>query len=174
MNELYAAVFLLCHKFHSTGLRYFNVFGPRQDPNGAYAAVIPKWISAIANNSDVEINGDGKTSRDFCYIDNVVQANILAGVSENTVAMSSVFNVAVGEKTSLLELFHLIVNEFYRQGVEYDKEPKFQKFRQGDVLHSLADIVKISDHLGYSPSFDIKKGLEHSVSWYHNKIKKSV
>lgn len=174
VNELYAAVFLLCHKFHSTGLRYFNVFGPRQDPNGAYAAVIPKWISAIANNSDVEINGDGKTSRDFCYIDNVVQANILAGVSENTVAMSSVFNVAVGEKTSLLELFHLIVNEFYRQGVEYDKEPKFQKFRQGDVLHSLADIVKISDHLGYSPSFDIKKGLEHSVSWYHNKIKKSV
>lgn len=167
VNELYADVFAQTYGFASIGLRYFNVFGPRQDPNGAYAAVIPKWFSGMIANHDIFINGDGKTSRDFCYVANAVQANLLAATVEDEAAANQVYNVAVGDRTELVELYEAI-----RQllAPEYphlnDSKPCFRDFRAGDVRHSLADIGKASELLGYQPSHRITNGLAEAMAWY--------
>ncbi|WP_338617707.1 NAD-dependent epimerase/dehydratase family protein [Pigmentiphaga sp. CHJ604] len=166
VNELYADVFNRCYGFQSIGLRYFNVFGKHQDPNGAYAAVIPKWIAAMLENSDIHINGDGSTSRDFCFIDNVVQANLLAATNEDDKANGEVYNIAYGERTSLIELFELLQRNLHERGVIYTKAPIHRAFRDGDVLHSLANIDKARQLLQYSPDFDIRKGLRSAVQWY--------
>ena len=166
VNELYAKVFDKAYGFQSTGLRYFNVFGRRQDPNGAYAAVIPKWANAIVNGETVIINGDGKTSRDFCYISNAVQANILAATTENSDARGKVYNVAVGERTSLSELYLLIKESLAKHGVSVDSELAYSAFRVGDVRHSLASIDKARNFLGYSPSHNVEQGLAEAMAWY--------
>jgi len=166
VNELYAQVFARTYGFKSIGLRYFNVFGKRQDPNGAYAAVIPKWVEAMITNKLVYINGDGETSRDFCYIDNTVQANILAAITEDE-ATNQIYNVAVGERTSLKDLFELI-----RVGLEnefphlHSFKPIYQDFRAGDVRHSLADISKAKKLLGYCPTHPIYAGIDTALKWY--------
>ena len=167
VNELYANVFDKAYGFQSTGLRYFNVFGQRQDPNGAYAAVIPKWANAIVNGETVIINGDGKTSRDFCYISNAVQANILAATTENSDARGKVYNVAVGERTSLSELYLLIKESLAKHGVSVDSEFVYSAFRVGDVRHSLASIEKARNFLGYSPSHNVEQGLAEAMAWYN-------
>ncbi|NHB87590.1 NAD-dependent epimerase/dehydratase family protein [Photorhabdus tasmaniensis] len=166
VNELYADIFHRVYRLNTIGLRYFNVFGPRQDPNGAYAAVIPKWISAMVHGHDIYINGDGETSRDFCFINNVVEANILAATTNNNKAKNTVYNVAYGQKTSLNSLFSKIKNELKKNNFIYEKEPIYKEFRQGDVRHSLASIAKIKGNLNYSPEFDINSGLEKSIQWY--------
>ncbi|HBB2498849.1 TPA: NAD-dependent epimerase/dehydratase family protein, partial [Escherichia coli] len=141
VNELYAGVFSRTYGLESVGLRYFNVFGPRQDPNGAYAAVIPKWVASILNDEVIYINGDGSTSRDFCYIDNAVQANLLAATTLQPDAVNTIYNVAVGQQTSLNELYKYIVDELVRYGVEINSNNlKYRDFREGDVKHSLANI----------------------------------
>ena len=169
VNELYASVFARTYGFKATGLRYFNVFGPRQDPHGAYAAVIPKWAASIIQGQVIHINGDGETSRDFCFINNAVQANLLAAI-RNSGGEGQVYNVACNAKTSLTELFHLICNELARVGVNYKKQPVYVDFRPGDVRHSLADIQKAADQIGYSPDFDITEGLALSMPWYRNHL----
>jgi len=167
VNELYADVFSKTYGFGAIGLRYFNVFGKRQDPDGAYAAVIPKWISALLANDDIYINGDGKTSRDFCYIDNAVQANILAAMLDGFDGCSEVFNVAVGDRTSLYDLFVEIRNQLsLTKSSVKDIEPSFRDFRVGDVKHSLADISKSSIILGYAPTHRLREGLNNTVAWY--------
>ena len=143
VNELYADVFARTYGFRAIGLRYFNVFGPRQDPNGAYAAVIPKWTAAMIAGDDVFINGDGETSRDFCFIDNTVQANILAATTQDDDAKNQVYNVAVGDRTTLNDLFDAIKSALNDNGVRYDKSPVYLDFRAGDVRHSQADVSKI-------------------------------
>ena len=167
VNELYAKVFAGTYGFKSIGLRYFNIFGRRQDPNGAYAAVIPKWVDAMISNDSVFINGDGETSRDFCYIDNTVQANILAATTTNPDAVDQVYNVAVGDRTTLNDLFEAI-----RSGL-VDKFPHledfkatYRDFRAGDVRHSLADISKAEQLLGYEPSHRIGEGMNVALEWY--------
>ena len=167
VNELYAEIFFACYEFNSIGLRYFNVFGKRQDPNGAYAAVIPKWIDAMISGKDVVINGDGKTTRDFCYIENVIQANILAAMAENS-SLNNIYNVAKGDRTSLNDLFHCLKNTLKKNGVVFDKEPKYKDFRGGDVRHSQADISKAENLLGYVPSDSIFTGIEKVIPWYVN------
>ncbi|WP_299188355.1 NAD-dependent epimerase/dehydratase family protein [uncultured Psychrobacter sp.] len=166
VNELYAEVFARSYGFKSVGLRYFNVFGRRQDPDGAYAAVIPKWTAAMIANDDVYINGDGETSRDFCYIDNTVQANILAATSTNPEAKDQVYNVAVGDRTTLNELFNSIKSALAENNVKYDKEPVYRDFREGDVRHSQADVTKAKNLLGYQPQFDISQGIDKAMPWY--------
>lgn len=166
VNELYADVFAKTYGFKSIGLRYFNVFGKRQDPNGAYAAVIPKWTAAMLANEDIMINGDGETSRDFCYIDNTVQANILAACTDKTEAKGQVYNVAVGDRTSLNELFESIQSALANNNKLYTKSPIYRDFRPGDVRHSQADISKANSLLGYSPEYKIRDGIELAVSWY--------
>ncbi|HCC7785532.1 TPA: Vi polysaccharide biosynthesis UDP-N-acetylglucosaminuronic acid C-4 epimerase TviC, partial [Escherichia coli] len=159
VNELYAGVFSRTYGLESVGLRYFNVFGPRQDPNGAYAAVIPKWVASILNDEVIYINGDGSTSRDFCYIDNAVQANLLAATTLQPDAVNTIYNVAVGQQTSLNELYKYIVDELVRYGVEINSNNlKYRDFREGDVKHSLANISKIKNKLGYEPLFTLKDG----------------
>jgi UDP-N-acetylglucosamine 4-epimerase len=167
VNEQYAAVFARCYGFKTIGLRYFNIFGRRQDPNGAYAAVIPKWVAAMINNEEVFINGDGETSRDFCYIDNAVQANILAAVSNNPEAVDQVYNVAVGDRTTLNQLYQNI-RELLRPDFPHlqEAEPSYRDFRPGDVRHSLADISKARNLLGYEPVYRIQEGLAVAMSWY--------
>lgn len=165
VNELYADVFSKVYGFNATGLRYFNVFGKRQDPNGAYAAVIPKWTSAMINQEDVFINGDGETSRDFCFVENAVQANILSAVCDKY-EKSEVFNVALGDRTTLNELFSFIRNELKNNSVDYDKEAIKRDFRPGDVRHSQADISKAKEFLGYSPNFRIADGIKKAMPWY--------
>lgn len=165
VNELYAGVFHKTYGFNSVGLRYFNVFGPRQDPEGAYAAVIPRWIAAIKNNETVLINGDGETSRDFCFVSNAVQANILAGVMES-LDESKVFNVACGDRTNLNQLFELIVSKIERKLCNIAPDREYRDFREGDVRHSHADIKNIKDALGYNVINDIDSGLDEAVSWY--------
>jgi UDP-N-acetylglucosamine 4-epimerase len=164
VNELYAEVFSRSYGFHATGLRYFNVFGPRQDPNGAYAAVIPRWAAAMIAGEEVRINGDGETSRDFCYIANAVQANILAATTP--AEMSRVFNVAVGGRTSLNQLFAAIRDALGECGVHYARGPVHGDFRPGDVRHSQADISRIRDALGYRPSHAIGAGIREAMPWY--------
>lgn len=167
VNELYADVFASTYGFKSIGLRYFNVFGPRQDPNGAYAAVIPKWIAAMIKNEPVCINGDGETSRDFCYVDNAVQANLLAATTDNPEAVNQVYNVAVGERTSLNDLFeHLRDNLIAHYPHLKNCSPVHQDFRAGDVRHSLADIEKAATYLGYAPQYRVGDGLAVSIDWY--------
>lgn len=166
VNELYADVFATAYNTHSIGLRYFNVFGPRQDPEGAYAAVIPKWIVALQKGEAVKINGDGKTSRDFCYVENVVQANILAATTAAPEAINQVYNVALGDRTTLIELYDLIQYNLALCGIDNGLRPIFQAFLPGDVRHSQADIGKAQRLLGYSPSARVKESIAKSVSWY--------
>lgn len=167
LNELYAQVFQRCYGFETVGLRYFNVFGPRQDPNGAYAAVIPRWVAAMLRGEVCTINGDGETSRDFCYIANTVQANLRAALVPYQGELSQVYNVAVGDRTTLVELHKLIAEGLVReQAVPSVTEPAFAPFRAGDVRHSLADISKARTHLGYAPTHDVRAGLSEAVRWY--------
>lgn len=166
VNELYADVFARTYGFKAIGLRYFNVFGKRQDPNGAYAAVIPKWTAAMIAGDDVYINGDGETSRDFCFIENTVQANILAATTENNVAKNQVYNVAVGDRTTLNDLFNAIKMALNENDVIYLKEPIYREFRAGDVRHSQASVEKIHNLLGYEPQFIISQGIEDAMPWY--------
>jgi len=166
VNELYADVFARCYGFNTIGLRYFNVFGPRQDPNGAYAAVIPKWTAALLANESVYINGDGETSRDFCFVANAVQANLLAATTDSAEARNQVYNVAVGERTTLNELFALLRDNLATHGVSADTQPVYRDFRAGDVRHSLADISKIAMRLGYAPTQRIGQGLALAMPWY--------
>ncbi|WP_454688451.1 SDR family oxidoreductase [Achromobacter aloeverae] len=165
VNELYANVFARSYGFGSVGLRYFNVFGKRQDPDGAYAAVIPKWIGKMIRGEDVVINGDGETSRDFCFVENAVQANLLAALSQPEKA-SQVYNVAFNARTSLNQLFEYLRAQLAKHGVHYDKAPIYGDFRAGDVRHSQADIGKANEHLGYTPMHDILEGLEVAMPWY--------
>ncbi|RBP25010.1 UDP-N-acetylglucosamine 4-epimerase [Marinobacter pelagius] len=165
VNELYAEVFARSYGFKAIGLRYFNVFGKRQDPNGAYAAVIPKWTAAMVRGEDVFINGDGDTSRDFCFIENAVQANLLAATAEDS-AKNEVYNVAVGDRTSLNDLFAALKSALAENGVVYDKAPVHRNFRPGDVRHSQADIGKAAVKLGYVPEFRIREGIARAMPWY--------
>jgi len=165
VNELSGDVFARAYGFGSIGLRYFNVFGKRQDPNGAYAAVIPKWIAAMIRGDDVVVNGDGETSRDFCFVENAVQANILAALAQPE-GVNQVYNVAVNARTSLNELFAHLADQLGRHGVKYDKQPVYADFRSGDVRHSQADIDKARNLLGYEPKHDILRGLEVAMPWY--------
>ncbi|HOB92516.1 MAG TPA: NAD-dependent epimerase/dehydratase family protein [Aquabacterium sp.] len=167
VNELYADVFGRSYGLQSVGLRYFNVFGPRQDPNGAYAAVIPKWAAAILAGETVYINGDGQTSRDFCYVANAVQANLLAGTVQDPAAVNQVYNVAVGGQTDLKQLHALLLAALQQQrpGLA-DSEPVHREFRAGDVRHSRADTAKAARLLGYVPSHDIRSGLVDAARWY--------
>lgn len=167
VNELYARVFAATYGLQSIGLRYFNIFGQRQDPNGAYAAVIPLWFAALHAGKPVHINGDGETSRDFCYIDNCVEANILAATAENDAAYNEVYNVAVGMRTTLNELFAAIRDEVSRFSPgAATAQAVYRDFRAGDVRHSLADITKARTLLGYDPQYDIRKGLRIAADWY--------
>lgn len=166
VNELYAEVFARTYGFKAIGLRYFNVFGKRQDPNGAYAAVIPKWTAAMIAGDDVFINGDGETSRDFCFIENTVQANILAATTQNDEAKNQVYNVAVGDRTTLNDLFNAIKDALHENGVTYTKASIYRDFRAGDVRHSQASIEKIKNLLGYEPQFVISRGIESAMPWY--------
>ncbi|MBP1762996.1 MAG: Vi polysaccharide biosynthesis protein VipB/TviC [Firmicutes bacterium] len=169
VNELYAGVFGLNYSLDCVGLRYFNVFGRRQDPEGAYAAVIPKWVFSLLRGETVYINGDGETSRDFCYVDNVVQANLLAGCTENTAALRQIYNVACGERITLNQLFELIreqVAAYLPSGSGV--KPQYRDFRAGDVRHSLANIDKARILLGYSPSHSTREGLAEATVWYVN------
>lgn len=172
VNELYADVFARSYGFKTVGLRYFNVFGPRQDPNGAYAAVIPKWISALLKSDSVYINGDGETSRDFTFVANAVQANLLAATTTNENALNQVYNTAVGDRTTLNILYHTLCAGIAAQMEDLAfRPPVYQDFRKGDVRHSLADIGKAQALLGYAPSHSFKSGVEETVSWFINKIK---
>ncbi len=165
VNELYAEVFSKCYGFHSIGLRYFNVFGPRQNPNGAYAAVISKWVSSLLKGETVFINGDGETSRDFTFIQNAIQANLLAATASHP-ALNQVYNMAVGDRTTLNKLFALLRDNLVPYGVAASTEPEYRDFREGDVLHSKADISKARRLLGYSPFFDITSGIKLAIPWY--------
>lgn len=196
VNELYADVFAKSYGFNTIGLRYFNVFGKRQDPNGAYAAVIPKWTAAMINNEDVYINGDGETSRDFCFIENTVQMNLLAsfalsqelsqkagqeaGQNEQrsgqkaghnkaqkiAQASNQVYNVALGDRTTLNALFSSIASALTNSGLHYTKKPVYRAFRAGDVRHSQADISKAKKLLGYQPEYVIDEGIDIAMQWY--------
>ena len=166
VNELYADVFARSYGFNSIGLRYFNVFGRRQDPNGAYAAVIPKWTASMIKGDTVFINGDGETSRDFCYIENTVQANILAATAQNGKVTNQIYNVAVGDRTTLNELFNAIKSALAHNGINYEQQPTYRDFRPGDVRHSQADVSKANSLLGYAPNFDILQGISQAMPWY--------
>lgn len=166
-NESYAEVFARCYGIQTVGMRYFNVFGPRQDPQGAYAAVIPRWLRAMLIGEPVEINGDGETSRDFCYVANVVQANLLAALSDNPRAVNRVYNVAVGESTSLNGLFQILRSLLGElRGSLAGVQPVYRPFRPGDVRHSLADISLARELLGYEPTHSLSSGLHEALSWY--------
>jgi len=165
INEVYAAAYAKAYDFKATGLRYFNVFGPRQDPEGAYAAVIPKWVRAMLRDEEVTINGDGETSRDFCFVANAVQANIRAALAGDD-AQGEVFNVAVGEQTSLNQLFALIRDGLADHQLHYGREPARGEFRPGDVRHSLADVGKAKRLLGYQPTHSIGQGIAEALPWY--------
>jgi UDP-N-acetylglucosamine 4-epimerase len=168
VNELYADVFGRAYGTESIGLRYFNVFGPRQDPNGAYAAVIPQWVTALIRNEELRINGDGETSRDFCYIANVVQANVLAGLAPAE-ATNQVYNVALGGRTTLNQLYQMMRAELAPRFPHVSTHtPKHVDFRAGDVRHSQADISKAAALLGYVPTHRISEGLEEAMDWYVN------
>lgn len=166
VNELYADIFAKTYGFKTIGLRYFNVFGKRQDPEGAYAAVIPKWIAAMLRNEDVFINGDGETSRDFCYVDNAVQANLLAATTINSHAREQVYNVAVGDRTTLKELFIEIRDALSLLGIECSSNMQFREFRPGDVRHSQASIQKAQQLLDYNPAHRLHEGIRAAVPWY--------
>jgi UDP-N-acetylglucosamine/UDP-N-acetylgalactosamine 4-epimerase len=171
VNELYAQVFSKTYGFKAIGLRYFNIFGKRQDPNGSYAAVIPKWVAAILNEDDVHINGDGETSRDFCYIENTIQMNILAATANNDEATNQIYNVAVNDRTSLNNLFHMIEDRLISRDKSLKKKPPvYEDFRVGDVRHSQANIDKAKSLLGYNPEYKISQGMDETIDWYCNNI----
>ena len=164
---MYASVFGRSYGMATIGLRYFNVFGPRQDPDGMYAAVIPRWIAAMTRDKPVQIFGDGETSRDFCYVDNAVQANLLSALTDNAAALNEVYNVAVGERTTLNELYAMqrdLLRPHYPWVAEL--EPQYADFRPGDVRHSQADIAKAARLLGYAPTHRLREGLEQALAWY--------
>lgn len=167
IGEQYASVFALTYGFKAIGLRYFNVFGRRQNPMGAYAAVMPRWIFTLLDGGACQINGDGATSRDFCYIANVMQANILAGIVENDEAVNQTYNVSVGGRTTLKSLYEMIRDRLAKYDPSIaDREPVFAPFRDGDVRHSQADISKIRRLLEYEPSHSVSRGLDEAVDWY--------
>ena len=167
MNELYADVFGRCYGLETIGLRYFNVFGPRQDPEGAYAAVIPKWVASMVRGETVFINGDGETARDFCYIENVIQANLLSGTTANKDAVHQVYNVAVGDSTTLNELHRHLAELLQRHDESFAAgQPEYRDFRAGDVRYSRADISKITSLVGYRPTHDVHQGLARAIDWY--------
>jgi UDP-N-acetylglucosamine 4-epimerase len=175
VNELYAHVFSQLYGLETVGLRYFNVFGPRQDPDGAYAAVIPHWISALCNGENVYINGTGETSRDFCYIDNVVQANLLAALTDNQDAINQVYNVALNKSVTLNELYYILQKLMLLYcGNSQEKDPVYCDFRPGDVLHSQADISKAQQLLGYVPTHSTEEGLETAMEWYIKKMPRKI
>ena len=173
VNELYAEVFARTYGFHTIGLRYFNIFGKRQTPDGAYAAVIPKWTAAMIQGDDVYINGDGDTSRDFNFIENAVQANILAATADDD-AKNQVYNVAVGGRTTLNTLFTALKDNLSINGVDYSQAPIYRDFREGDVRHSQADISKIQSALGYDPQFDVVQGVKKAMPWYVTFLQNSL
>jgi UDP-N-acetylglucosamine 4-epimerase len=166
-NELYADVFAQCYGMETVGLRYFNVFGARQDPEGPYAAVIPCWIRAMLTGQPVQINGDGETTRDFCYVSNAVQANLLAATTERPGALNQVYNIAIGGRTSLNQLFHAL-RELLAPVASHVEglQPQYREFRPGDVRHSQADISKARHLLGYEPTHEVRNGLEEALTWY--------
>lgn len=172
VNELYAEVFSRCYGLPTIGLRYFNIFGPHQNPDGAYAAVIPKWIAAMHKGEPVFINGDGATSRDFCYVANAVQANLLAATTQNEDALNQVYNVAVGGRTTLNDLHTLIAGELRARlpGLAV-QAPQYRDFRAGDVQHSLASIDKARSRLGYAPTHTIADGMKEAMDWYVRDLK---
>ena len=174
VNELYADVFARCYGTESVGLRYFNAFGRRQDPGGAYAAVIPKWIAAMIRNQPIFVNGDGETSRDFCYIDNVVQANVLAATTLNVAAINQIYNVAVNARTTLNTLFSLLHSSLlphcpHLQGYQ----PEYRDFRAGDVRNSQADISKAGKLLEYQPTYTLETGMSAALEWYRENLQDS-
>lgn len=173
VDEIYASVYARSYGFKATGLRYFNVFGPRQDPNGAYAAVIPRWIASMINDDQLVINGDGSTTRDFCFIANTVQANLLAALAGEE-AQGEVYNVAVGDRTSLNQLFATLKDVLGRRQIHYGRDAHYADFRAGDVMHSLADISKGQRLLGYAPQFTIQTGMESCVDWYVGQHQKGM
>ena len=167
VNELYSEVFARTYGFKSIGLRYFNIFGQRQDPEGAYAAVIPLWFAGLIKGETVYINGDGETSRDFCFIDNAVQANLLAAAVTDEEAANQVYNVAFGERTTLNELYQLIKERIIStNSAAKEASPHYREFREGDVRHSLANITKAEKYIGYKPSFSVRQGLDKAAEWY--------
>jgi UDP-N-acetylglucosamine/UDP-N-acetylgalactosamine 4-epimerase len=167
MNETYALLFGQCYGMETVGLRYFNVFGPRQDPNGVYAAVIPKWVSAMIRNETVFINGDGETSRDFCFIANVIQANIKAATVNDPAALNQVYNVAAGERTTLNQLYKMLCDRLVPTHSHLKKsQPVYRDFQKGDVRHSLADIDKSRKMLGYEVDHKVSQGLDEALGWY--------
>lgn len=166
-NEIYADVFARTYGFKAIGLRYFNVFGPRQDPDGAYAAVIPKWVASLLKQEPVFINGDGETSRDFCYVENVVQANLLAATSTHADALNQAYNIAVGHRTTLNELYRAIHDRLRKRNPALpEQKPTYRDFRVGDVRHSLANVDKARRLLGYAPTHTMPQGLELALDWY--------
>jgi UDP-N-acetylglucosamine 4-epimerase len=172
MNEIYAGVFARAYDFSFVALRYFNVFGPRQDPEGAYAAVISKWIASLLAREPIFINGDGETSRDFCYIENVVQSNLLAATTKNAEAINQTYNIAIGRRTTLNELLESLKLELGKNDpAVLNQKPIYRDFRPGDVRHSLADINKARHLLGYEPEYPIERGLEMAMDWYRAQIK---
>lgn len=174
VNELYANVFGRTYGLEAIGLRYFNVFGPRQDPNGAYAAVIPQWVAALIRNDELRINGDGETSRDFCFIDNVVQANILAALAPRDAA-GQVFNIALGERTTLKQLYQMMRDALAPRFAHVaGHQPRYVDFRRGDVRHSQADIGKAASLLGYRPTHRIDAGLRQALDWYVGDLAKQA
>ncbi len=167
VNELYADVFSKTFGLDTVGLRYFNVFGKRQDPNGAYAAIIPRWIGMLLYGGIPVINGDGETSRDFCYIENVVDASLLAAATDNRQALNQVYNIACGNRTTLAQLYQFIRDEVSVYKPEARKiDPAYGPFRTGDVRHSLADISKAKRLLGYHPKYDVESGMSECIKWY--------
>lgn len=165
VNELYADVFARTYGFKTIGLRYFNVFGKRQDPKGAYAAVIPKWTAAMINGEDVFINGDGETSRDFCFVENAVQANLLAATAADN-AKNEVYNVAVGDRTTLNDLYRALQAALAENGKAFNNAPVYRDFRAGDIRHSQADISKAGAKLGYAPEYRIMDGIAKAMPWF--------
>jgi len=173
VNELYADVFSRAYGIETVGLRYFNVFGARQDPQGAYAAVIPRWVKALLHGEEVVINGDGETSRDFCYVANAVQANLLAALTDEKSAVNEVYNVAVGDRTTLNQLFAMLRDLLaQRRPAVADARATYGDFRPGDVRHSQADISKASRLLAYEPTHDVRAGLEEALAWYVERFSK--
>ncbi|PYM14517.1 MAG: LPS biosynthesis protein WbpP [Verrucomicrobia bacterium] len=171
VNELYADAFARCYGIETVGLRYFNVFGPRQDPEGPYAAVIPRWIAAMMKREPVRINGDGETSRDFCYVDNAVQMNLLAATTNNPRAINRVYNVACNERTSLNQLFAMLRERLLPHYPHLRKyKPVYGPFRAGDVRHSQADIARARRLMGYAPAHRIDQGLDAALDWYRNNL----
>lgn len=171
VNELYAEVFGRCYALGAIGLRYFNIFGPRQDPEGAYAAVIPKWIAAMIRKETVFVNGDGETSRDFCYVEDVVQANLLAATTLRPEAVNQVYNVGANARTSLNQLFRLLcesLQPFYPHIQSF--KPTYRDFQPGDVRDSQADISKATLLLGYKPAYTIRTGLNAALKWYMDNL----